>query len=45
VGKDYLARKGVKIAPHRRRMKFEVEPILDRFEKAIDSAVKPYRKT
>lgn len=43
VGKAYLARKGVKIKAFHRRMKFDVEAMLDRFEKAIDAAVQPYR--
>lgn len=44
VGKSYMARKGVKIKRESRRMKLDIEPLLDRFEKAIDLAVAPYRK-
>jgi len=44
VGKSYLAAKGVKIKPIPRRRKVDVEPRLDAFEKAIDSAVAPFKK-
>ncbi len=43
VGKRYLAKKGVKIKAHSRRMKFDVEGLMNKFEKAIDSAAEPYR--
>jgi dihydrodipicolinate synthase/N-acetylneuraminate lyase len=44
VGKSYLASKGVKIKPILRRRQVDVEPRLDAFEKAIDSAVEPFKK-
>ncbi|MBU7004222.1 MAG: dihydrodipicolinate synthase family protein [Theionarchaea archaeon] len=46
VGKTYLASKGVKIKPilRRRKVDVDIEPRLDAFEKAIDSAVEPFKK-
>jgi len=44
VGKSYLARKGVKIKPVTRMMKFDYAPLVDKLEQAIDAAVRPYRK-
>jgi len=45
VGKSYLARKGVKIkVALRKGARVDIEPLLDRFESAIDEAVAPYRK-
>ncbi len=43
VGKSYLARKGVDIQVESRGPRVDVEKKLDRFEKAIDELVAPYR--
>ncbi len=44
VGKNYLARKGVKIKPCLRRLGSDTDAALARMERTIDEAVKPYRR-